>query len=172
MNQVMNCILGRRSVRAFEKKEIPQEVIDACLQAALYAPSGRNLQTWQFTVVTDRDKIQALAKAVEKELERPGYNMYQPKLLIIPSNHKESRFGVEDNACAMENIFLAAWSFGVGSVWINQLRDICDRASIRELLTAWGVPQNHVVYGIAALGYPAPSPPKEIKKTGKIVFAE
>ena len=58
MNAVMENLLTRRSVRAFEEKEIPQEVMEQLVQAALYAPSARGLQTWQFTVVTDRDKIQ------------------------------------------------------------------------------------------------------------------
>lgn len=169
MNAVMETILARRSVRAFEKKEIPEEVLGQLLNAAIYAPSGRGLQTWQFTAVTDRAKIQKLAAAVGKELGRDGYTMYGPEVIIIPSNERTSPYGVEDNACALENIFLAAHSFGVGSVWINQLRDICDAGPVRSLLNEWGVPENHVVYGIAALGYPAPAPEKEIHKTGKIV---
>ena len=72
-------------------------------------------QTWKFTAVTNREKIQKLASAISKELGREGYNMYQPEVLIIPSNDVESPFGKEDNACALENIFIAAWSFGIGS---------------------------------------------------------
>lgn len=122
--------------------------------------------------MTDREKIQKLAAVVEKELNRPGYDMYAPEVIIIPSNERDSRFGKEDNACALENIFLAAHSFGIGSVWINQIRDICDAPAARALLKEWGVPDSHVVYGIAALGYPAPAPEKEIHKTGKIVMAD
>lgn len=172
MNSVMENLLTRRSVRAFEKKAIPAEELDQILQAAVYAPSGMGRQTWQFTVVTDREKIQKLAAVVEKELNRPGYDMYAPEVIIIPSNERDSRFGKEDNACALENIFLAAHSFGIGSVWINQIRDICDAPAARALLKEWGVPDSHVVYGIAALGYPAPAPEKEIHKTGKIVMAD
>lgn len=172
MNAVMENLLTRRSVRAFEKKEIPADVLEQILETAIYAPSGMGKQTWQFTAVTDRAKIQKLAAAVEKDLGRQGYNMYEPEVIIIPSNERDSRFGIEDNACALENIFLAAHSFGVGSVWINQIRDICDLPSARSLLTEWGVPENHVVYGIAALGYPAPAPAKEVHKTGKIVIVQ
>ena len=45
MNAVMENILTRRSVRAFEKKPIPTEELDQILQAAIYAPSGMNRQT-------------------------------------------------------------------------------------------------------------------------------
>ena len=46
MNAVMENILTRRSTRAFEKKPIPTEELDQILQAAIYAPSGMNRQTW------------------------------------------------------------------------------------------------------------------------------
>ncbi len=171
MNPVMENILTRRSVRAFEDRPIPRQDLDEVVKAAVHAPSGMGRHTWQFTVVTDTKKIQQLSAAVEKELGREGYNMYAPAAIIIPSNEKASAWGMEDNACALENIFLAAWSFGIGSVWINQLRDICDTPAVRALLKEWGVPDDHVVYGIAALGYPA-EPNKEKEKTGKVVFAD
>ncbi len=168
MNEILNNLLTRRSIRAFEEKEIPMDQLEQILQAAIYAPSGMGRQTWQFTAICDRKKIQELASAVAKELGREGYDMYKPEVIIIPSNEKESPWGMEDNACALENIFLAAHAFGIGSVWINQLRDICDRPAVRALLTEWGVPEHHVVYGIAALGYPAPVEMKERVKIGTI----
>ncbi len=170
LNPVMENLLTRRSVRAFLEKEIPKEELSQILKAAAYAPSGMGLQTWQFTAVTDRAKIRQLAAVVAKELGRDGYNMYNPPAIIIPSNAADSPYGKEDNACALENIFLAAWSFGIGSVWINQLRDICGCPDVRGLLKAWGIPDNHVVYGIAALGYPAAEPKKEVHKIGKTLI--
>ncbi len=170
MNMVMENLLTRRSVRAFLDKPIPVEELREILKAAAYAPSGMGRQTWQFTAITDCKKIQQLAAAVSKELGRDNYDMYQPQVLIIPSNQADSKFGKEDNACAMENIFLAAWSFGIGSVWLNQLQGISDRPAIRAILTQWGIPTDHVVYGMAALGYPAAEPAKEVTKTGKIVI--
>lgn len=172
MNMIMENILTRRSIRAFEEKEIPAEQLDQILKAALHAPSGMGKQTWQFTAVLNREKIQKLCAAVEQELGREGYNMYNPEVIIIPSNDRESPWGMEDNACALENIFLAAHSFGIGSVWINQLRDICDRPSVRTLLDEWGIPANHVVYGIAALGYPAPVELKEKERIGKVLIVK
>lgn len=170
MNSVMENLLTRRSVRAFSDREIHAEELNQILKAAKYAPSGRNLQTWQFTAILDQEKIERLAAVIAKELAREGYDMYKPRVLIIPSNEKDSPYGMEDNACALENIFLAAHSFGIGSVWINQLRDICDRPSVRSLLSQWGVPDDHTVYGMAALGYPASVFEKAVEKKGKIVI--
>ena len=133
MNETLNTILTRRSTRKFSDKPIPEEELELIVQAALHAPSGMGLQTWQFTVVRSREKIQMLASAIEKALDRQGYDMYQPRVLVIPSNEKQSRFGREDDACAMENMFLAAHSLGIGSVWINQLQGICDEPTVANM---------------------------------------
>ena len=171
MNETMKTILTRRSTRKFKVQELPEAELEQILQAALYAPSGMSKQTWQFTVVKNREKIQLLAKAVQKALGRERYDMYQPQVLIIPSNQRENHHGKEDNACAMENIFLAAHSFGIGSVWINQLQGICDEPAIREILNGFGIPADHVVYGMAALGY-ADDVKAEKKRNGKVVVVE
>lgn len=153
MNQTMETLLTRRSIRKFKEQSIPQEELELIVQAALHAPSGMGRQTWKFTVLRNREKIQNLAKVIEKVLDRPGYDLYQPDVLIIPSNLRDSKFTKEDNACALENIFLAAKSFGIGSVWINQLQDICDQAEVRAVLDTLEIPSDHVVTGMAALGY-------------------
>jgi nitroreductase len=156
-NEVMKTILTRRSIRKFTSQPIGKDILHSITEAALHAPSGRGLKTWKFTVITKRELIKKLSDAIATELGRDGYNMYDPTVLIIPSNLRDSRFGMEDNACALENIFLAAHSFGVGSVWINQIRTICDAPRIRSILDEFHIPADHVIYGMAALGYPDPA---------------
>lgn len=168
MNEVIQNILTRRSVRGFTEQPVSREDLDLIIKAGLFAPSARNLQTWKFTVLTKRTDIDALAKAIEKVLDRGGYDMYRPTAVIIPSNLNDSPYGKEDNACALENIFLAAHSLGIGSVWINQLQGICDDPEIRALLKSWDIPDNHTVYGIAAIGYPAEGAVREPNKIGEI----
>ncbi len=172
MNQVMNNLLTRRSIRAFNNAPIPEEELKQILQAAIYAPSGMNRQTWQFTALISREKIQDLAKIIEKVANRPGYNFYNPAVLVIASNERESLWGKEDNACALENIFLAAHSFGIGSVWINQLQGICDHQEVRAYLKALGIPKHHIVYGVAALGYAEKEVEQEVSKKGVIKIVE
>lgn len=101
-NPVMEAILTRRSVRKFKEEPVPKECLAALAQAAIYAPSGRGLQTWQITVVDQRALIDQLAKAIEEVLDRPGYDMYRPAAIIIPSNERNSIYGKEDDACALE----------------------------------------------------------------------
>ncbi|HIR40474.1 MAG TPA: nitroreductase family protein, partial [Candidatus Egerieicola pullicola] len=135
MNATMETILHRRSIRSFLDKPIPKPVLEEIVLAGQYAPSAMNRQTWHFTVLQNQEKIQSLAKAIAKELDMgEEYCFYRPAALILVSAPKDNHNGMADCACALENIFLAAWSMEVGSVWINQLKDICDRPAIREML--------------------------------------
>lgn len=152
-NKLLELIKTRRSVRSFSDREISRDDLEKIAEAAIYAPSAMNKQTWQFTVVTDKSKIKALAAAVGKALCRDDYCMYNPQAIIICSNEKDSRFGVDDCACAAENMFLAAHALEIGSVWINQVRDTDNIPEVRKLLTELQIPENHKVYGTVALGY-------------------
>ena len=168
MNEVIQNILTRRSVRKFNDQLLEREKLEAILKAAIYAPSGMNKQTWQFTAITNKEKIEELAKLIEKILERKGYNFYEPAAIVLTSNERDSRWAKEDNACALENMFLAAHSMGVGSVWINQLQDICDHEEVRAYLKSVGIPDEHLVFGIAALGYADGPVPLKAEKKGII----
>ena len=170
MNTVIPTILNRRSCRSFTGEPVAEEDVRTLLLCAAAAPSGRNQQLGQFTALTDRNKIQKLAAAVGKALGRENYDMYNPAVLIITSNDKTNVFREVDNACAMENIYLASEALGLGCVWINQLKDCFDNPQVRALLNEFGIPENHGVYGCAAVGYRADRPAaKENKTVTKIV---
>lgn len=173
MNEVLQNILTRRSVRAFEEEQIKDEELKLILEAGVNAPSGMNKQSWQFTVVQNKEKIELLAKVVREALGRDaGYNFYAPPTLIMLSNDKDNTNGLADCACALENIFLMANSLGIGSCWINQLKTICDKKEVREVLTSFEIPENHIVLGIAAIGYPAAIPKVHERKDGVIKFVK
>ena len=156
MNEVLEAIKTRRSIRAFTDKKISREDLELLTDAARYAPSGLNRQSWQFTVVQNTQMLEKLAKVIREELNRGAdYNFYGANALILASNDRGNPLGMQDCACALENIFLAAHSLGLGSVWINQLNGICDVPSSRAVLSELDVPESHLVFGMAALGYPA-----------------
>jgi len=173
INKAYENLMTRRSVRKFTDKKISREDLELIAQAAIYAPSAMNRQSWQITVIDNRDKIQSLARVIAKQLDRDeGYCFYAPDALIITSNQRDNRNGVEDCACALENIFLSAHSLGIGSVWINQLKGICDEPEIRAELDKLSIPADHLVWGMAALGYAAEEPKKADKNTGVIKWID
>ena len=156
MNEILKTIKSRRSVRAYTEQQISQEDLTAILEAATYAPSGMGLQTWHFTAIQN-DAVQ------ERGHSRTYCCYYHAPTLVIVSNEPTQWWASMDCACAMQNIFLAAKSLGIGSCWINQLGQTCDDPDVRAFLTKLGIPENHRVYGCAALGYAAAAPVKEKK---------
>lgn len=160
-NEVLENIKSRRSVRTYTERQVSVGDLNLILEAAAYAPSGMNFQTWHFTAIQNaavltelNEKIKgAFAKSDDPHLQERGHSetyccYYHAPTLVIVSNEPTRWWAPMDCACALQNIFLAAKSLGIGSCWINQ----------------FGIPENHRVYGCAALGYaPADAPVKEKK---------
>lgn len=181
-NQVMNAILSRRSVRVFQEKQISDDELNLLLQAAVWAPSGSNSQSWRFTAVQNPRvlaEINALLRrgflewqpseteypaklGAKKRAENESCNFfYHAPTLIIASNVPDYANAMADCSCALENLFLAAQSVGLGACWINQLTWLQENAALRAyLFTAAGIPKEHVICGAAAVGCPAGNLPK------------
>ena len=162
LNEVLENIKSRRSVRTYTEQQVSAENLNLILEAATYAPSGMNFQTWHFTAIQDADILRelnekikgAFAKSDEPRLQERGHSetyccYYHAPTLIIVSNEPTQWWASMDCACAMQNIFLAAKSLGIGSCWINQLGQTCDDPDVRAFLMKLGVPENHRVYGCA-----------------------
>ncbi len=170
--QCMELLTTRHSVRHYIDKPISKEDLMTIASAGTYAPSAMNRQTWQFTITRDEGLIAELASAISVVLDRENYDMYRPKALIVTSNLADNHNGPEDNACALQNMFLAAHALGIGTVWINQLKGICDDARIRPILDKMQIPSNHVVCGMCALGYVAGHPRITEKDQSVIKFID
>lgn len=155
--EMIRCIKSRHSVRCFQERPISPEILEEILECGIYAPSGKNMQTWRFTVLTDTAQIQqwksmVIERAAEKKVRVSGFE--NPAVLILISNDIRNQNGVKDASCAAENIMLAANAYGIGSVWINALSTMCDDDKIRQQLQAWNIPDRHQVCAMIALGYP------------------
>lgn len=60
MNEAMNVLLGRRSIRSYRPEPLKKEDLDAIVKAGLYAPSAKNLQSTMLVAVQDADTIARL----------------------------------------------------------------------------------------------------------------
>jgi nitroreductase len=181
LNEILQNLLTRRSIRTYQKEQIENAELEAIIEAAKYAPSGSNSQSWHFTVVQNAEKLEQLNTCVreafkdlavdettylakikgKKAAESNHYNFYyHAPTLIIVSNDRQYSNAMADSSLALQNIFLAAHSLHIGSCWINQLAWFGDEPAIRDVLTAFGIPKNYKVYGAAALGYISGNQPK------------
>ena len=153
MNDAMNNILTRKSVREFVAGEVEQEKIDNLLKAAMAAPSARNQQTWEFIVVKDRDILLQLAEAM------PYAKMAATAALAIVVCGNLSRCGEghrkeywkQDCSAATENILLAAHAQGLGAVWTAVYSD---PERVEDAVRILGIPDGIIPLNIIPIGYP------------------
>lgn len=171
MNNCVRNMLNRHSVREFQDVQIPRAKLEMILKTGVYAPNGHNLQTWRFTVIQNPKRIAEFKETVQKVAEHKKvyfYGFNKPNALILISNDRRNENSIQDSACAAENMMLAAQSYGIGSVWINALKTICDEPEIRNMLTSWGIPKQHIVWATLAMGYPL-KPVKALAKKMNVI---
>lgn len=173
MSHLMEIIKSRRSTRAFKPTLPPKDSVMQLVEAAEWAPSGMGKFLWHFTVIYNAEKSYKLARAVaEADNREPEYNFYGAPVNIIISYKRGEHHALVDGAAAMQNILLMATELGLGSCWINQIRETCDVPSVRVLLTEYGVPEDHIVISSAAIGYIEKETPAKPRKQGTVSITE
>jgi len=146
---VAKAIRDRRSVRSYENKDIPQEVLIKVLEAARLAPSANNRQPWKFVVVREAAKRKALAKAAKEQ----QFVAEAPVVIAAVALEPERTMtcGVPtyavDLAIAVDHMTLAAVQQGLGSCWIGAFY----QEDVRKLLE---IPDECKVAALLTLGYP------------------
>jgi len=172
-NEVLDCIRGRRSIRQYQERQIEAEHLEAMLEAAIWAPSGSNTQSWLFTAIQNKAILAKINELVREGLrnwipdddypakrsakakaELEGHNFFfHAPALIIASNKANYANAMVDCALALENLFLAGHSLGVGSCYVNYLHWLRDDANLRDYLADLGIPKDHTLCGSATAGY-------------------
>lgn len=148
-------ILSRRSVRRFEQKAIPKEVLNKILEAGRQAPSAANRQPWRLIIITDDN--------LKKQLSKGFFNRFiknAPLTIVGCANTGAlltGKWAVIDTSIALENIVLAAWTLGIGSCWIGDFKE----KKVKQLLN---IPSDWTIVALLALGYPAEKPKQPRKK--------
>jgi nitroreductase len=156
MNDILELIKARRSIRRYQKKEVPKEVIERLIEAARWAPSGVNIQPWHFVAVT-REDLRRKVGAQAKFFFIKSRHVYEAPLLIVICGNTKSAFHMVDCCLAGANIIMEAISLGLGTCWIGAFNE----KRIKEILE---IPEEMRVIGLITVGYPAetPSPPPKL----------
>ncbi len=166
--QVMQAIRERRSVRAYQDRPVPEDVLARLLEALRLAPSGGNRQLWKFVVVTDAATRTELATAARNQ----KFVAQAPVVIagVGLSPDRVMSCGVPgdpvDVAIALDHLTLAAVEEGLGTCWIGAF----DQDAVRRILR---IPETARVVELMALGYPADTPhPKTRKALAEIICRE
>lgn len=153
--EVLKVLKERRSIRSYQKKEIPDEVIRDIIDCARFAPTARNLQPWKFVVVTDENLRNKLA-----EITDYGKFIAEAPVCIVVFC-EDTKYYLEDGSAATTYILLAAKAYGLGSCWVaGDKKPYAEE--IRRLLD---VPAGYKLISLISIGYCKGSVSVPFKKT-------
>ncbi|OGS43797.1 MAG: hypothetical protein A3K76_04970 [Euryarchaeota archaeon RBG_13_57_23] len=148
--EVKDAIKARRSIREYQSKDIPRDVLEELLDAARLAPSSSNLQAWNIVVVTDDAVRSSLVPA-------SGNQSFVGQCSAYLVGVAEDDYNAIDLAIALDHLSLRAVELGLGTCWIGDF----DPEMVKNIL---GIPGNQKVHICMTLGYPAQNPSTRNRK--------
>ncbi|MCX8044315.1 MAG: nitroreductase family protein [Desulfobacterota bacterium] len=167
--ELMEAILGRRSIRSYRPDPVPEDVLLYILEAARWAPSWANTQCWEFIIVRDAAIKNRLAQTLpEKNPARSACT--QAPIIIVACGRKglagffknqpvtdKGDWLMFDVALALQNLTLAAYEKGLGTVHVG----FFDSRQVEAILQ---VPPDITVVELMPVGYPEGYPHQTARK--------
>ena len=160
---------NRRSIRKYQSRQVSDELLDAVLEAGLYAPSAMNNQKTVLVAVRDkktRDQLSRMNAAVMGADRDPFYGA--PCVIVVLADPEKGTW-LEDGSLVMGNLMNAASALGLGSCWIHRAQPMFDSPEGKALLKKWGLPETMKGVGNCILGFPDQEPAPKPRAEGRIV---
>jgi nitroreductase len=154
MNEVLEAIKNRRTIRKFKPDPIDEEKLEKVLEAGRWAPSFSNLQPWRFIVTKDQKVKDGLDRAAKESVLPMGISEAPVVILVCVDRRIDPLHGIETGAAATQNITLAAHSLGLGTGWIG-IWDTEAETAVRKIFQ---LPGTMRVVSLVPLGNPDESP--------------
>lgn len=175
MNEVIQTLRERRSIRRYRIEQIRDEDLREILEAGAYAASAKNRQSAYMVAVRDKETLTLLSRLNAEIWGTPDIDPFYgaPTVVVVLADPQATTAdnADRDGALVMGNLMNAAWSLGVGSCWINRAKETFERPEGRELLKKWGLPQRLIGVGNCILGYAAGDIPAPCsRKEGHILY--
>ena len=156
MNETLETMWTRRSVRKYKPDPIPEEDLHLILEAARRAPTGGNRQKWHMVVVTDPALRQKTAQACNGQM----WMADAPAILCMVTWPGESKV---NGTIVLDHAILAATSLGYGTCWIGAY----DPDQVRQVLD---IPDDHGIVCLTPVGLPAEQPTMRKRKPPTELF--
>ena len=162
MSDLMEIIKGRRSIRKYEEKDVPADLLDKILEAVQWAPSWANTQVWEIVVIKDQAVKEKLQETMGKGNPATKAIVGAPVVLAVCGKLNSSgyyngqvttKFGdwfMFDLGIATQNICLTAHSLGLGTVVVG----LYDH---NQAAKAINLPEGYELVSLIPLGFPAKS---------------
>ena len=167
MSDCIESIHGRRSIRRYLSKEIPDETMQKVLEAVRWAPSWANTQCWELVLVRDQKLKEDLQATISDRNPSTNAVVDAPVLIALCGKLKKSgyykggaptKFGdwfLFDLGIMCQTLCLAAHAASLGTVVVG----LFDQDKAGEIIS---LPEEHEVVALIPIGYSdqQPSPPK------------
>lgn len=174
---LITAIKSRRTHHEFKPDPVDRSIIEACLEAAIWAPNHKLTEPWEFYVVSGAAKEQLARLRAQLKLSKhpdpaseqaqKSYRRAYTELATVPwailvtmkvdpdENRRQEDYAA--TSCAIQNLMLTATSHGLGAYWGTG--PLLNHPDAHRLL---GVPEGRKGVGMVFLGYPAeqPQPPR------------
>jgi len=159
----LDAIATRHSTRAFRREPVPREVLARIVDAGRRAPTARNVQPWEFVVVTDAEMLRQIGNTTD----HGKFIADAPACVAVFC--QDTKYYLEDGCAATENILIASAALGVQSCWVaGDKKDYAD--AIARVL---GVPEGHKLISLLAIGYAEkPGGPKAKRELEEVLHWE
>jgi nitroreductase len=163
-NDLMKIIKERRSVRLYDlKQDVPADLVQQILEAAIWAPNAGNVQPWHFFITRDRTLKGQIVRAAYGQ----SFIAEAPVVIIVCANLEEASFSygsrgaelycIQDTAAAVQNMLLMAHSLGIAGCWIGAF----DEKSVARIIASTRTLRP---VAVVPLGYPAEFPKPPVRK--------
>ncbi len=153
MDEKLNLIYARRSVRKYESSPVPEQTVKELLEAAMAAPSAVAKDPWHFIIIRNPERLTTIAEVLPY-----GKMLGEAPLGIVvcgdinAAHDQQISYLLQDCSAAIQNLLLAATGLGLGACWlgVHPRQDRIDHVT-RHL----DLPEHIVPVSAIALGYPA-----------------
>jgi nitroreductase len=153
-------IRARRSVRRYEERTVPNDVVDDILDLGRLAPTAMNLQPWLLGAATDKALIKKLAEATDH-----GKFIADCAVCFSVFCEKKQKYHLEDGCAAAMNIITACRMHGLGTCWVAGDK----KAYAEDIRRLLNVPDGYTLIALIPAGYPGEGPTAKDKKPLKDV---
>lgn len=153
---ILEIIKNRRSVRQFQEKDIPEEIIEKLIEALIWAPSAGNLQSRKFYFIFGGKIKDDLVQTAMKQ----SFIAQAPLIIVGCADEKKAlkygergrtTFSICDVSASIQNLMLLAHSQGLGTCWVGSF----DEKEVGKVLN---LPSGLRPIVVVPVGYPAEKP--------------
>lgn len=153
-NEIISSLIERRSVKSYLPRPVENEKLLSLLQAATYAPTGRNSQSPLMVAVANPLTVAQLSRLNARFLDgHPGDPFYGAPVCTVVFGDPEVPTWFEDAVLVASNLLHAAHALGLGACWIHRARPMFTSPEGQQLMHQWEVPQRFLGVANIIIGY-------------------